>query len=83
MPDELRRLPEIVGDRVKSIVIAIASGKNNDAKFHGFCFRGAVIFILPEAAAGQRAQAHAVARAAQVALQQALWRQRQGWQRTC
>jgi hypothetical protein len=40
MPDELDRLPEIVGDRVKSIVIAIASGKNNDAKFHGFCFGG-------------------------------------------
>jgi hypothetical protein len=38
MPDELGRLPEIVGDRVESIVIAIASGKNNDAKFHGFCF---------------------------------------------
>ena len=60
VPDELRRLPEIVGDRVKSIVIAIASGKNNDAKFHGFCFRGAVVFILPEAAAGQRAERHAV-----------------------
>jgi hypothetical protein len=57
MPDEFRRLPEIVGDRVKSIVIAIAAGKNNDAKFHGFCFRGAVVFILPEAAAAQSAEA--------------------------
>jgi hypothetical protein len=38
MPDKLGRLPEVVGDRVESIVIAIAAGKNNDAKFHGFCF---------------------------------------------
>ncbi len=44
VPDKLRRLPEIVGDRVKSIVIAIASGKNNDAKFHGFCFGGQSLF---------------------------------------
>ena len=39
VPDKLGGLPEIVGDRVKSIVIAIAAGKNNDARFHGFCFR--------------------------------------------
>ena len=40
VPDKLGGLPEVVGDRVKCIVIAIASGKNNDAKFHGFDFRG-------------------------------------------
>ena len=38
VPDKLRLLPEIVGDRVERIVIAIAAGKNNDAEFHGFCF---------------------------------------------
>ena len=38
MPDEFRRLPQVIGDRVKRIVIAIASGKNNDAKLHGLCF---------------------------------------------
>ncbi len=40
VPDKLGGLPEVVGDRVKCIVIAVAAGKNNDAKFHGFCFRG-------------------------------------------
>ena len=39
VPDEFRGLSKIVSDRVKSIVIAVASRKNNDAKFHGFCFR--------------------------------------------
>ena len=38
MPDKLRRLPEVVADRVESVVVAIASGKNNDAKFHELCF---------------------------------------------
>jgi hypothetical protein len=37
-----------VCDRVKCIVIAVASGKNNDAKFHGFCFGEAVTSSLPE-----------------------------------
>ena len=50
MPDKLGRLPEVVGDRVKCIVIAIASGKNNDAKFHGFCFRGGGNFYFTRAA---------------------------------
>ena len=35
MPDELRLLPEVVGDGVECVVIAIAAGKDNDAKFHG------------------------------------------------
>ena len=70
MPDEFRRLAEIVGDRVPSVVIAIAAGKDNDAKFHGFCFRGGSSLYFTRggrrAACGSR---HAVARAAQVGLQ--------------
>jgi hypothetical protein len=27
-------------------VIAVASGKNDDAKFHGFCFRGSGSFYF-------------------------------------
>ena len=83
MPDKFRRLPEIVGDRVKSIVIAIASGKNNDAKFHGFCFRGAVVFILPEAAAEQRAERSRSCATAQVGLQKGFGRNGNVWQVTC
>ena len=38
-------LPEDVGDRVKRVVVAIASGKDDDAKFHESCFWGGA-FIL-------------------------------------
>ncbi len=34
VPDEFSRLTEIMRDGVSSIVVAIASGKDNDAKFH-------------------------------------------------
>src|ERR1039458_958962 len=38
VPDIFRFLAEVGGDSVESVVVAIASGKNNDAKFHEFCF---------------------------------------------
>ncbi len=38
VPDEFRGLREIVGDRVLSIVVAVASGKDDHAKFHAICF---------------------------------------------
>ena len=34
VPDEFRLLAEVLGDRVKCIVVAIASGKDNDAESH-------------------------------------------------
>src|SRR5215469_16349419 len=34
MPDEFRQLPKILRSRVKCIVVAIASGKDNNAEFH-------------------------------------------------
>jgi hypothetical protein len=34
MPDEFRFLAQVVADGVERVVVAIASGKNNDAKFH-------------------------------------------------
>ena len=35
VPDEFRLLTEILRDGVQSVVIAIAAGKNDNAKFHG------------------------------------------------
>jgi hypothetical protein len=34
VPDEFRFLPQVVADGVERVVVAIASGKNNNAKFH-------------------------------------------------
>jgi hypothetical protein len=36
VPDVLRRLAQIVTRRVKRVVVAIAAGKDNNAKFHDF-----------------------------------------------
>src|ERR1019366_3456421 len=54
VPDIFRFLAEVGGDCVESVVVAIASGKNNDAKFHEFCLgktnfyftRGTAAFVL-------------------------------------
>ena len=35
VPDEFGLLPEVVRDGVQRVVIAIAAGKDDDAKFHG------------------------------------------------
>jgi len=45
MPDEFGRLREIVSDRKKSVVVAVASGKNNHAKFHAICCVGETISV--------------------------------------
>src|SRR5205823_423205 len=49
--DVLRLLPEVIGDREKCIVIAVAAGKNNDTKFHDFVWGGT--FILAGADGAQ------------------------------
>jgi hypothetical protein len=35
VPDEFGLLAEVVGEGVPGVMVAIASGKNHDAKFHG------------------------------------------------
>ena len=37
VPDELGGLPEVMRDRVEGIVVAVATGEDNDAKFHAGC----------------------------------------------
>src|SRR5262245_125942 len=49
MPNVLRLLTQIVADRIKGVVIAIAAGKNDDTKSHDFVVWGGT-FILPEPA---------------------------------
>ena len=39
VPDQLARLAEVMGNRVPSVVIAIAAGKNDDAESHGEKFK--------------------------------------------
>src|SRR5579883_859983 len=34
MPDEFHRLMQDVSDRIKGVVVAIGSGKDDDSKFH-------------------------------------------------
>ena len=46
VPDELRLLPEVVGDGVEGVVIAIAAGKDDDAKFHDECFGEARFYFI-------------------------------------
>ena len=48
MPDEFGLLPQIMADGIKRVVVAIASGKNNDAKFHDV-WVGGLIYSLAEA----------------------------------
>src|SRR4051812_39437443 len=47
MPYKLRLMTQVARDSVKGIVVAIASGKNNNAEFHDFYVWGDN-FILPD-----------------------------------
>ena len=44
VPDEFRLLAQVVVDGVPRVVIAIAAGEDNDAKFHELLSAGEVIF---------------------------------------
>ena len=44
MPDKFGFLPEVGGDRVECVVIAIAARKNDDTKFHGLCLGETYLF---------------------------------------
>ena len=49
MPDEFGRLAQVVVDRIPGIVIAIAAGKDNNAKFHELEVLGRLHFSLADA----------------------------------
>src|SRR3954452_20492098 len=59
MPDILRLLPEIIGDSIECVVIAIAAWKDDDAKFHDECFGEAQSYFIRGRGSGARWHARA------------------------